>query len=1294
VRRKRLSEQKKTVIGFRSLCKPNTEHRTPNNESGVALIIIVAIIAILSAIGVTFMYNMRLEEKASFNYLNSLKASYIAKSGIEHAIAVLKEDGGDTGFDAYNSDKWGFKYQDTADSIFSAYDDNDSINNDSFLGNFGLLTTVSPNCNEGRDSRWIYVADDNGDTVGRYAVLIIDESSKININTAGNISGPANKKNASNQGWKVSEINIQEFIEAGNAADIWDPNINVPHQKAASIVFYRYGGENTDKSRPGEKEVDDDADSILYEYDGIDNDADWKADEMDYNGNGRPDPGEYDEDKGCDEPDEGVDEPDEFIPWKPYPDDSGDTPDKPYITIEEVKMAGYQQSNPNDDIGYETFQKIKPYITVYSFDENTDDSGFLRLNINLVKDAMALYTVMYDAWKDLIPSIYSYDEVKRLASQVAVNTIDYADTDNVTTFLEMTDITGGETTIARGVEGIRINEVMVKPAYQWEAEELFESQNPVGAGGELGTTEWYLDLGDTFIYSIEPSETIDATMEIKRPGFYRVRVLSYSDALLPDGGTASSVPVPGNTLYDTDASPPKNWETNIWENATITIGNQTWWIDHNDANSITIEDSDWGPTPPVAGDVYYLEKDNSFNVYVYKGSDDILEDSAGAHNIGGWLLEDLGVAEIEEAGDYTIELETSPSVNKDTGARVDYVQLSQQPDCEYVELVNISDRDIDISGWTLTTSGGYIGTIPPDTTIYAGDYLVLVVDKQDNVSGIKDNDISFKDTWPDVDLDNVKQLVLSTNDLFNIAETAAGDTIVLAGSIFEDSPLITPDTLDDSGSATQNATSTTLTDGNKNWTKDKWVGAIITVDTVAGSQSRRIISNTTDTVTISIKWDTNPVNGDNYYIHFEPMAITLWEDTLDKQKIVTQVNYLASDVQDTPCYTQTDGTPVYGFVALEKNDPTAIYDRDEDGIDDSWILNNVDSEIPEIYGGTPGGPNVRFQYENRDLRNIEVRNLPFATIGDIKEVSVSDTENEWSKLGYDTDGNPLIEEIRALADKITVSEKRLEAENATIVYRNPADWIMYPLPPNEAPDDTFLTYYYSTSASDSAGTWIWGIDQRINPDTGIYTLYISGKVARDIDDPDTMLVKVTTGVKEYEARELSFSEDNIACFGQITIGGGIDGGDTDLLQLEIWKDYPENTISFDAAILAPEYRTYGRIDINTADTPVLQALPGITEDIADAIVAYREGLPPYSSPNPFDNIGEILSVLYDENPDESVDIFSKISNLITTKSKVFTIISTGQALRKSDKGTVEYPLGTGNMYEILGEKKYMVVVER
>ena len=1197
--------------GFIFLRNPQSGIR---NESGMALIVVVAIVAILSAIGITFMYEMRMEEKAAFNYVNSLKASYIAKSGIEHAIALLKSDGGDTGYDAY-SERWGYDTTPVPNiSVFGGSE----VNLDD--------TTVTNNLTDGNESKWLYVTDDNGDTVGRYAVLIIDESSKININTVGYSDSDLwdNSSSDPRQGWGPFEISLKDFFQAGYDQLGWRFGSTPSPQEqtlATNIVNYRYGPDG----KPGIKDNlptvsgDDNADSIILEHDGIDNNANGIIDESG----------------------EGVDDPYEFVLWDQYGDDS------PFITDEEIKNV--------TGIGTTIFDDIKPYITVYSSDENTNDSGFLRMNINLVKDATALYTVMYDAWEGLIRpapiplGYYSYDDIRRLAAQCAVNTIDYADTDNVSTFLEIinTDVVGNETTIAHGVEGIRFNEIMVKPAYQLEAENLFKNRLEV-------SPKWSTDYGDTFICSKTPSDIITANIKLNRKGSYRLRVLSYDDCTYDVSGRKATNVV-GNTLFDT-GPPFLNWTLGEWIKATITIvsgsgAGQTQWITGNGPDSVNVSGWDSVLGSPDTTSMYHIEKDNSFAVRIYDGTDKILEDTAGAHNMGGWLLEDLGIVNVQQSGhEYRIELQTSPILNRDTGARLDYIQFSQQPDCEYVELVNISNRDIDISGWTLTTSGGFVGIIPgkpatvdnPVTIIPARGYMVLTVDRDGNFKFMYDNpdvnknanmvgyssdDICFNNTWhiwPDVhERDkHVRALELSS-DPVHIAENVLGDTIVVRGSIFEDSPLIGRDNPD------------------------------------------------------------------------TPMAITLWEGPLADRKIVAEVDYRTDEV-DTDCYTYTDGTNtihVKGFVALEKNDPTAISDWDGDGVDDYWLLNgdlNVgDSEVPDIRGGTPGGENYQFHKEGRKLADVEIRNLPFATIGDIKEVSTSDTVNEWSKIGYIgsvSGSSEDIELIKRLADKITVSEKRLEAENYTNYYTTLGSWTECPS------DDTFLTPYYSTSDSDDTGIWGWGIKQRINPDTGIYDLYISGKVLKsNWDSSDTMLVRVTTwydGGTNYGTKALSFSEDNFAYYGQIAIEG-VDNSETSL-QLEIWKEVSNtvNTISFDAAILAPEHRSYGVININTADTPVLQALPGITDVIANAIVDYRKGPPPH----PFHTIGEILDV---EDGSGSrvinLDAFSKISNLITTKSKIFTIISEGQTLRESDKGDVSHD---GKTYEILGEKKYIVVTER
>ena len=1503
----------------------------PNPESGMALIIIMAIVAILSAIGITFMYTMRMEEKAAFNYMNSLKASYLAESGINHAVAILKSDGRDTGFVSYEGSRWGYKYRDLADSVFSAHvdDDNLSVDND------GLPTTVSNDAWVGssRDSRWIYVDDGDSNIIGRYAVLIIDESSKININTAGDIPAV--------QGWTPFEINLRDFFYAGSEDELqyWDlpppyDALETAQELADNIVtYYRYGFEEV----AGDYGFDDNADSIILEHDGIDNDADWTI-AMDDNGNGRPDPGEYSGNAGCDEPGEGVDDPYEFVHWKPYTYVDGVTnADTPFITIEEIKQV--------TKIGNNNYLDYKPYLTVYSADENTTDSGLLRLNINLLKDATALYTAMYEAWEDLFPGTYTYNELKQLAAQAAVNTIDYADTDNVSTFMnvyrsdsgranrdsagnwlrdttksaiwtgdewigakitviskttknrQVRTITGNTITridvepnwdtgdnplagsyyyiedkaTARGVEAIRINEIMVKPAYQWNAEDLFNVENPKALPGEeLGTTGWYIeDDPDTGIYSetastVADPKTITVPFEVWRPGSYRVRTLTYATA--PEYYTIATI--------DNNGSPPDEyyltisdnlWEIDEWESAIVVIASGTGVdqkrrVKSNTANKLIVTEP-WNYLP-ITGD-FSLVHDHSFTITFKSNDPDAvfamgtevgdIDLEAGTHNIGGWLLEDLGVIKVEKPGEGKIKLETTEWTNSKiaagTGdiernkAYLDYIQLSQQPDCEYVELLNISDKEVDISEWTLATSAGFTATIPEGTKIGKGDYLVLAVDKADGMwAGVDEkyipdsirhlaegkDDIYFEGTWPP-NLDKVVQLPLIPSPVY-ISEKGFGDTVILPGSVFLDLPPEPPMKWEENGSYEDYDPSSGLTERNTTliikgnpWDNNQWKGATITANIAAiidgelgdTQITRQIASNIYDgvsstTITLTTKWvwdDGLTAIGQsptpNYYIHFDPMSVTLYKGLLADQQIVAQVNYLPQDIENQVAYEQENEVKVYGFVALEKDDPTAVWDRNNDGIDDLWNLNLEEMEPitiggESIRGGTPAYINSVVDPQNRDIvEDIGIPNLPFATVGDIKDVSlirvndyasgfasdggtdtledddspwishewqnavivlvsgkgagqirfiddnttdeITVTEDwdiipdatseyviffEWHKVGYDDTGD-YIELVKRIADKITVSQKRLEAEKAEYMdftFCSPPG--CYPPDPSAAgystytfwkerlADNTFLTSYYSTDVQNDTGLWIWGIQQRIPPEPGIYELYISGSI-EGIADIDTALVKVTTGVDVYE-RKISFAPDNIAEFGQIEIGGDIPAlpagypspyvANEALLQIEIWKDYTANTLYFDSVILTPERRTYGRINIDTADTVVLMSLPGIDQNIAQAIIDYREnpkgydGNPATEEDNgPFDNIGEILNVQVSGKPAIDLDAFSKISNLITTKSKIFTIISTGQALRESDRADVTYQRPTDpnpKTYEILGEKKYMVVIER
>ena len=133
----------------------------------------------------------------------------------------------------------------------------------------------------------------------------------------------------------------------------------------------------------------------------------------------------------------------------------------------------------------------------------------------------------------------------------------------------------------------------------------------------------------------------------------------------------------------------------------------------------------------------------------------------------------------------------------------------------------------------------------------------------------------------------------------------------------------------------------------------------------------------------------------------------------------------------------------------------------------------------------------------------------------------------------------------------------------------------------------------------------------------------------------------------------------------------------------------------------------GKININTAPKEVLTGLPGISEELAEKIISAR----------PFKTIGEILGEYSgeEENPkkalnkamiapgkdfrdndndgfvdedDEKEEVFRKISNLITVRSNLFSIISFAQFIRdKNGNGKVEDE-------EILAEKKIRVIYDR
>jgi len=75
--------------------------------------------------------------------------------------------------------------------------------------------------------------------------------------------------------------------------------------------------------------------------------------------------------------------------------------------------------------------------------------------------------------------------------------------------------------------------------------------------------------------------------------------------------------------------------------------------------------------------------------------------------------------------------------------------LSLQPDGEYLELINLSSKDIDVSGWTIdgAATGGREARFPFGSVVKAHGLLIAAVDLDDSQIGLAGNRIYVDAAW-------------------------------------------------------------------------------------------------------------------------------------------------------------------------------------------------------------------------------------------------------------------------------------------------------------------------------------------------------------------------------------------------------------------------------------------------------------------------------------------------------------------------------------------------------------------
>ncbi len=327
--------------------------------------------------------------------------------------------------------------------------------------------------------------------------------------------------------------------------------------------------------------------------------------------------------------------------------------------------------------------------------------------------------------------------------------------------------------------------------------------------------------------------------------------------------------------------------------------------------------------------------------------------------------------------------------------------------------------------------------------------------------------------------------------------------------------------------------------------------------------------------------------------------------------------------------------------SIERSDPASVYDSDNDGIFDGWIFSDgLNSREPF---GTPTRKNNNLSISGHNIEDILVKNGLFSSPVEICRVhGLSD----WSRIS--------IEEIKRAIDRFTTYSYRFEAEGHL---ENGGGWSLEnrPVP---------YTDWFVSSSDGESGIWLFDENDKFLD--GIYTLILSCKSGEAV----SLSLKKKDGSWSDPTPPLLPGSDGYLVYGVIDIGGDYEEAlPSGRLEIKVINRAAEGIAHFDAVILSPVNKIYGRININTADEAVLSALP-VSSEIAADILNNR----PYNSVSDLLD-GDVLGA----SSGEKEENLSKIFNLISVNSSVFEIEVTGESFIKGKKK---------------GEKHLRVVVER
>lgn len=607
------------------------------SERGVALLLVVSLLAVIGIMGVAFAFSMYLETQASQQFVATARSRYLAEAGIGHARALLDEDRLGTRVDD-QTEGWARDFAGAEADL-----DNDRL----------------------ADARWWTVTDSAGRVVGRYALRVVDEGGKATLHAARAAPVPT----------ELGALNLTTLLSRAG--------ISRAAAVAEAIEQYQYGGPG---GRPGVDGVDDDRDGT-------------------------------------------IDEADEYQPVALRGDDR--------------RLEGLEELATIGGLSREELERVARVATVYSWDLNVGVTGKRRLNVNTAM-AEELLAVLLDVGV-------------RDPWQVAVNMADYVDPD-----VEISRVTKSAQTIfvaPRGPLG----------SWVWRDEPVghYRSENPGGAAlswiapvpsgafrvflrgvegmmvgdvtvaGQLRTS--LADGAPLGVWQLDGSLAIEAANREPQGVACAIRGIELVAEASQDGVAIRGI----EAIRVNELMVEPVIELAISE-ASVELQGSDWACPFGAAvcTNSGVGEARWSWTSAVV-------QPGRYHVRVFGSS---AGQTVGLVRLGAeshlLVHGQRHPSTIVVGADGKISVGIGKTAS-DVTYYVGRFSLSLQPDGEYVELMNLSDRTIDLSGWTIEgeLTGGRQARVPAGTLIQPHGLVVAVVDLDDGHPTLGGNGIDARSAW-------------------------------------------------------------------------------------------------------------------------------------------------------------------------------------------------------------------------------------------------------------------------------------------------------------------------------------------------------------------------------------------------------------------------------------------------------------------------------------------------------------------------------------------------------------------